>query len=60
METQTVNTTGFAFDFQVVLAIAIFRPTGTNTGAASGAAEPEGVQGLLEVISKDHSSTNRA
>lgn len=35
MQTQTVNTTGFAFDFHVVLAVAIFRPTGTHTGAAS-------------------------
>lgn len=34
-ETQTVNTMGFAFDFHVVLAVAIFSPTGTCTGAAS-------------------------
>lgn len=33
METQTVNTTEFAFDFHILLALAIFRPTGTSTGA---------------------------
>lgn len=50
METQTVSTTGFSSDFYIVWVVAILRPTGTYTGAASRAAESEGFQGLLEYI----------
>lgn len=59
IETQTVNTTGFAFDFHVVLTVAIFKPKVHTQVWHQGAAEPEGVWDLLEFISKDQSSKNR-
>lgn len=35
LEAQTVSKTGFAFDLNVVLAVAFFMPTDTYTGVAS-------------------------